>query len=289
MKKKQVVDYVKQYALIIAGAVLYAAGFQLFFYPNDIIVGGVTGISMIINYLTGFPVGVMIMIINVPLFVIAWRHFGFGFLVGSLVAMGLSSTVVDLLALTGFSATDDQLLACLYGGMCTGVGLGLIYLAGATTGGVDIIAKFVKKRMPHMNFGTIILIMDVIVIAAFAVVFNQYKSAMYAIIGMVVDAKGIDLMLYGTNSSKMCFIISDKYEEIQAAISKTLDRGVTYLEGEGAYTGNPKKVIYCVIKKRQLAGVRKIIRDIDHNAFFAVTDSRDVFGDGFGNILADDV
>lgn len=287
MHKRTPAEIFKEYILIVIGAVLYAAGFQFFFYPNDIITGGVTGISMIFNFLTGFPVGTMIIIINIPMFFLAWRQFGVRFMIGSLVGMGLSSILVDVFAMMNLCATDNLLLACIYGGLFTGVGLGLIYLAGVTTGGVDIVAKLVRKKKPYFNLGTVILMMDIVVISSFALTFNKFESAMYAIIGMFISARAIDTVLYGLNTSKICYIISDENQKIQSAITQELQRGVTLLHGEGAYTGTPKKVIFCAIKKQQIADIRRIIRIIDPHAFFIVTDSKDVFGDGFGDIYGD--
>lgn len=287
MPKRTAVQILKEYIFIVVGAAAYAAGFQFFFYPNDIVTGGVTGVAMIINYLTDLPVGVMIIIINIPLFALAWKRFGLRFMLGSLVGMGVSSVLVDLFSLIGLSATDNPLLACIYGGLFTGFGLGLIYLAGVTTGGVDIIAKIVRRRRPHMNFGTIILIMDVVVISTFALVFDKFDSAMYAIIGMFISAKTIDLVLYGIDTSKVCYIISDENEKIKNMITTELDRGVTILHGEGAYTGSPKRVLFCVIKQQQIAEVRRIIRATDPGAFMIVTDAKDVFGDGFADINND--
>lgn len=287
MPKRTASEVFRHYFLIVLGAVVFAAGFQFFYYPNDIIAGGITGISMIINHLTGWPVGVMIIVMNVPLFALAWKHFGLRFMLGSLLGMGLSSILMDLFSMLGVSATDNPLLACIYGGLCTGTGLGLIYLAGATTGGVDIVAKFVRRSRPYMNFGTIILGMDVLVIATFALVFDRFESAMYAVIGMFISARTIDTVLYGINTSKLCYIISEQFEVIKSAITEELGRGVTILHGEGAYTGNPKQIILCVIKRQQITDVRRIVRMTDPNAFMVITDAKDVFGDGFADITTD--
>ena len=183
---KTVKDYVWEYFLIIVGSLLYAAGLRFFFYPNDIIAGGVTGIAMIINYLTDAPVGVMNLVINIPLFIWAWKGFGLKFIIGSFVATVLCSVLVDLYAYFDIVATDNMLLAAIYGGVLNGLGLGLVYRAGDTTGGIDIVAKFVRRRYPYVNFGTIILILDIVIYAAFAVIFNEFEGAMYALIAMFV-------------------------------------------------------------------------------------------------------
>lgn len=273
-----------KYALVALGSALFAAGFQFFLYPNSIIVGGVSGIAMIINYLTGLPVGIMTIVLNIPLFIIAWKHFGGKFIISSLVGMLLSSVLVDVLAVVDYSPTDDMLLACLIGGAIKGLGLGLIYYAGATTGGTDIIAKFVRLRFPYINFGTIVLLTDAVIIIAFAMIFDRVEAAMYAVIAMFVVSKVIDLVLYGIDNSSVCYIISENSEQLVKDITDKLHRGVTILSGEGAYSHKDKQVLLCVIKRTQIADIRKIIRNIDENAFFIVSDAKNVFGKGFGDI-----
>ena len=152
--------YLTKYCLIVLGCVIYAAGFQFFCYPNAITTGGVVGMAMIINQLTKLPVGVLTIVMNVPLFLVAWRHFGLDFLIGSLVGMGLSSLMVDLCATFGIVATGDPMLAALIGGVIKGIGMGMVYYVGATTGGIDIVIKFLRKRYSYINFGTLMLLMD---------------------------------------------------------------------------------------------------------------------------------
>ncbi len=277
-------EYVVKYALVALGSALFAAGFQFFLYPNSIIVGGVSGIAMIINYLTGLPVGIMTIVLNIPLFIIAWKHFGGKFIISSLVGMLLSSLLVDIMAVINYSPTDDMLLACLIGGAIKGFGLGIIYYAGATTGGTDIIAKFVRLRFPYINFGTIVLLTDAVIIIAFAMIFDRVEAAMYAVIAMFVVSKVIDLVLYGIDNSSVCYIISENSEQLVKDITDKLHRGVTILSGEGAYSHKDKQVLLCVIKRTQIADIRKIIRNIDENAFFIVSDAKNVFGKGFGDI-----
>ena len=277
-------EYIVKYALVVLGSALFAAGFQFFLYPNSIIVGGVSGIAMIINYLIGLPVGIMTIVLNIPLFIIAWKHFGGKFIISSLVGMLLSSLLVDLLATLNYSPTGDMLLACIIGGAIKGFGLGIIYYAGATTGGTDIIAKFVRLRFPYINFGTIVLLTDAVIIIAFAMIFDRVEAAMYAVIAMFVVSKVIDLVLYGIDNSSVCYIISENSEQLIKDITDKLHRGVTILSGEGAYSHKDKQVLLCVIKRTQIADIRKIIKNIDENAFFIVSDAKNVFGKGFGDI-----
>lgn len=284
LPKKTVTEYAKEYALIIVGAAIYGVGFQFFFYTNEVLAGGLTGIAMIINMLTGLPVGVMNIVMNIPLFVMAWRRFGLGFVIGSFVGMAGSSVFIDLFALLGFSATDNILLAAIFGGVLNGTGLGLVYRAGVTTGGVDIVAKFLRLKYPYINFGTLVLILDVIILAAYAIIFDALEAAMYSTIAMFVVSRAIDLVLYGFGTSKICYIISDESDKLKNAITSQLGRGVTLLHGEGAYTGKAKNVILCVIKKTQITQVRRIVKLVDVHAFLIVSDARDVFGNGFESI-----
>lgn len=281
-KKTSVLVYT--YLKAALGAVIYAAGFRLFLYPHSIVVGGLTGISMIINFMSGLPVGIMVIVMNIPLFAISWKRFGLGFIILSLFSMILSSLLTDAFGLLDWSITDEPLLACIYGGLIKGLGLGIIYSTGGSTGGSDIVAKFLRLRYPYVNFGTLLLLLDVAVVLVFTLCFKRYDSAMYAIIAMFISSKTIDFVLYGVSNSKVCYIISDASEEIKHAINENLNRGVTILHGAGAYSGKEKDVILCVIKRQQIVEVRSIIKRYDENAFVIMSDSREVFGRGFSSI-----
>ena len=274
-----------KYSLIVLGSVIYAVGFQFFMFPNRIVSGGISGISMILNHFTHWPVGMMVIAMNVPLFLIAWRHFGLDYLVGSLVGTAVSSLFVDLFASTGIVATTDPMLGSIIGGVIKGAGMGIIYYVGASTGGIDIVAKMLRQKYQQINFGTIVLILDVMIVVVYALVLNQYESAMYSLIGMYVVSKVVDLALYGIDNSSLCYIVSEKSEELANEIlSGHVHRGVTILEGEGAYSHRRKNVILCVIKRTQMGEMRRLVRRVDEHAFFIVTDAKNVFGTGFENI-----
>lgn len=276
---------VVKYFLITLGAVVYAIGFQYFMFPNHIVAGGVTGIAMILNRFTNWPVGMTVLVMNIPLFLIAWRHFGLDYLIGSLVGTAISSVCVDLFASTGIVATTDPMLGSIIGGVIKGAGLGMIYYVGASTGGIDIVAKMLRQKYQQINFGTIVLILDVVIVAAYAFVLQRYQSAMYSLIGMYVVSKVVDLALYGIDNSSLCYIVSEKSEELaKEIISGHVHRGVTILEGEGAYSHQTKHVIMCVIKRTQIGEMRRLVRRVDERAFFIVTDAKNVFGNGFESI-----
>ena len=280
-QQRTVRQWIAVYLKILIGSALYAAGFQFFLYPNAIATGGVTGIAMIINFFSGFPVGIMTLIINVPLFLFSWKKYGLSFILASLAGTVLSSVMVDVFSLIPLEVTHEPLLGAIYGGIIKGLGLGIVYHTGATTGGVDIVAKFLRRKYQHINFSTFILGLDTAVIVAFAVLFRRYDSAMYAIICMFIASKVIDLVLYGAVNSKVCYIITDKSEEMKDGIVNALHRGVTFLHGEGAWSGQEKHVILCVIKQSQIVELKHLVGAVDDRAFVIVSDSREVFGNGF--------
>ena len=215
---RKVLKKLLNYLIILVGGFIYAVGFQFFMYPNAIVSGGITGIAMILNTFTGFPVGMMVIVLNIPLFVISWRHFGLDFMLGSLAGVAISSVFVDLLATTGIVLTNESMLGAIIGGVIKGAGLGAIYYVGATTGGIDIVAKMLRQRYSQINFGTMILIMDSLIIIIYAAVLGNYESAMYSVIAMLVVSKVIDLVLYGFDTSSLCYIISENSEDLIQSI-----------------------------------------------------------------------
>ena len=269
---------------ILLGSAIFAVGIQWFFHPAALLSGGVTGIAMVINYLTSAPTCVMLAALNLPLFVIALKKYGWRFMGGSLLGTIASSLFIDLLSLVNISVTAEPLLAAIYGGIITGLGLGLVYSTGSTTGGTDILAKLIREKFPYVNFGTMILVLDAVIIAAYALIFGKYENAMYTVIAVYIAARVIDLVLYGASQSKLCHIISEYSDEIKAAIVDKLNRGVTVLSGKGAYSGQDKQILLCVVKRQQIVEIKKIVKNIDKKAFVIVTDTRDVFGEGFGDI-----
>lgn len=269
---------------ILLGSAVFAVGIQWFFHPAALLSGGVTGIALVINYLMGAPTGVMLAALNLPLFIIALRRYGWRFMGGSLLGTLASSLFIDLLSLVKISITAEPLLAAIYGGIITGLGLGIVYSTGSTTGGTDILAKLLREKYPYVNFGTMILVLDGVIIAAYALIFGKYENAMYTVIAVYIAARVIDLVLYGSSQSKLCHIISEYSDEIKAAIVEKLNRGVTVLSGKGAYSGQDKQILLCVVKRQQIVEIKKIVKNIDKTAFVIVTDTRDVFGEGFGDI-----
>ena len=284
---------IRQFSLLdilkmILGSAMAAAAFQFFTFPNSIVSGGVTGIAQIVHLLSNLPTGVLNIVLNIPLFVICWRHLGLRVLIGALAVMIMVSVFIDLFALTNVAATDDPLLASVYGGVLNGAGYGLVYTTGVTGGGIDILAKLLRRKYPHINFGNFILGMNVMVVLTFAVLFHKYESCMYTMIEMFISSKVVNLLLYGSNISTVCYIISSVPAEISDAINREMHRGVTFLRGQGGWSGHDQPVILCVIKRPEIAQMRALVREVDVNAFFIVTEAKDVFGKNFENIRQED-
>ncbi|MDD4164881.1 MAG: YitT family protein [Eubacteriales bacterium] len=278
--KKTALNILKNYALITVSCFIYAVGISLFLDPNRLAPGGVTGIAIIINNITDFPTGTLVLIINIPIMVIAVLKLGFKLFVSSIYALIISSFAINLLAPYG-PVTDDLLLASITGAVLVGVSIGLIFRAGATTGGADIIVKLLRLRFKHIKTGRIFMISDGIVVAISGFVFKNINVALYAGISVLIQSFVLDLVLYGTDGARLLYIISDNENDIAERFMKELDVGVTYLQGRGAYTSKNKKVMLCAMRKQLLPRARGIVLQHDENAFMIVTSANQVFGEGF--------
>ena len=273
---------------IMLGTLIAAASFRYLTYPNSIVSGGITGISQILNLLIGTPVGVMVIVINIPLFLLAWKKLGRSCVLISLFAMLANSLFIDLLELIPFHVTSDPLLAAVYGGVLNGAGWGLVYVTGATGGGIDIPARLIRRKYPHINFSMIQLGINAVIIVSFALIFRKFESSMYTIICMFISAKVVDTVAYGPVNARLCYIISGKNAELEQAIFAHLGHGVTRLHGEGAWSKQEREVIMCVIRRQQIAELRKLVQTIDPQAFTIISDARGVYGKGFDNIAKED-
>jgi len=276
--------HVFNYFKLLIGCVIYSVGFSFLLYPAKLVSGGITGISMIINLITTFPVGILIIIFNIPIFIIGFRQLGLKFMIDSVLGVVLTSVFIDLLQPLQIVLTSDPLLSALIGGTIDGIGIGIVFSVGATTGGTDIIAKLVRLSRPDFNIGQIQIALNVTVLFAYVAIFGDYERAMYSVIAMVASSHVVDLVLYGFNYGKLIYIISDRYDLIGHKITEELERGVTILHGAGAYSGEEKAVLMVAIKRRQIVDIRKIVAQIDPLAFVIVTETKEVIGLGFEKI-----
>ena len=280
---------VRSCGIITLGAVIYALAFDWFVAPNQIAMGGVTGLAQIVNALVPvLPVGVLSILVNVPLFLAGWRLLGGRLLVSSLYAMAVSSLAIDVIAWMHTFPPMDPILATLYGGAGMGVGLGLVFSQGATTGGTDIIGKLLKLKFPWLPIGKLVMIPDMVVVILAAVVFGTVNAALYGLIQMYLLSKVMDMILYGWDTSRVPYIITDRWEEtVQGLLD--MNRGVTLLQGKGAYTGAEKQVLLVAFRQREIVPIKRMLREIDPKAFFIVCDAHEILGEGFGDYQKEEI
>ena len=266
---------------ITLGCAVFALGFDLFLEPNDLNVGGMSGLAMVARKLLGFgSIGVLTAMFNVPLFLLGAKKLGKKFLFGSLAGMLLSSLFIDLFAGIPKPGTEI-LLDSLYGGLFVGAGLGLVFLAGATTGGSDIAAKLLRRRFRSASLGKVMLVIDLAIITLTGIVFQDLSKTLYSALPLAVSSLVMDQLLSGLDHSTVALIISERYEQVSKAIEIRLDRGATVLDGSGSYTGKPRPVLMSAVRQRELPEVKAIVREIDPDAFVILLPAHQVLGEGF--------
>lgn len=269
----------KKYGIIFAGAVLYAFSVALILKPNQLAPGGASGLAIMISYFTGIKTGTIILILNIPLIIAGVRAFGKEFLYGTMFAIFINSIFVNLFE--EFPAPlHDMFLASVCGGTLDAVSLGIILRQGGTTGGTDIVAKILRKRMPQFEMGKLFILVDMVVVALSAFVFGNIENAIYSAICVVITGQVMDRILYGGQGARMLFIMSDSAEKISRRLID-MNKGITYLKGRGGYTDREKNVIICVMRKRLLPAALKMIREEDEKVFMIVTLAEKVVGEGY--------
>ena len=267
--------------MTIFGSAVFAAGFAFFLQPNDMSPGGISGLALLLVELTGFgSVGVLSILINLPLFVLGGLKIGKQFFVGSLIGMVLSSVLID-----GFAALQlppvEPVLAIVYGGVLCGLGLGFVFINGTSTGGSDILVRLLKLRYRNVPIGQISLTFDAVVVLLTGVVFHDMNKALYTGITVFLCGKMVDAVVYRFDYSKVALIVSKEYETIAKEIGNKLDRGATFLHGEGSYSGKSTKLVLVAVKKQQLAELKELVMELDPAAFVIVQEAHQVLGDGF--------
>ncbi|MCH5184198.1 MAG: YitT family protein [Oscillospiraceae bacterium] len=273
--------------MALAGALIYAVGLGFFLEPNRLSAGGIAGIALLVSQAVPVGTGILILILNIPVMLLGMWKFGVRFMSMTVGVLVVSSPLIDLFASWG-ALTEVPLLAALAGGALMGTGMGVLYRAGASSGGMDVIAKLIHLRFPYFKTGGIFLVLDSIVLAATALVFRDVDLALYAAVGILVSTYLLNIVLYGSDEARMVYIISDKPEELAEMILKR-DRGVTFLQGYGAYSGNEKKVLLCVLRPKELPFARELVASCDPNAFMIVAGASAVFGEGFKPYGAEDL
>ena len=292
-KKQSIIGYYKKYGWKVAakdvlhdvvGSILYAAGIYTFAATADFAPGGITGVAMIINhYLPFLRIGLLSLIINIPVAIVCYRLLGRVFFFKSVKSMLISAFFLDIVfpLIPQYNGAENPLLAALFAGALSGIGLAIIYMPGSSTGGTDFVIMSIRKLKPHLSIGTISLIVDGVVILAGWPVFGNINAVLYGVLMTIVSTTIIDKLMYGTGTRRMLLVISDKAKEIADAIMEETERGATLADVRGAYTGNLHQMMMCVCSKVEVFTARRIINRIDPGAIVMLTTVDEAYGEGF--------
>ena len=267
----------------IVGSTIFALGFAFFLQPNDMSPGGISGLALVFVEVLGFgSVGSLAILLNLPLFIMGGMKIGKQFFLGSLLGMVLSNALIDLFSAMHFPA-PEPLVGVLYGGVICSFGLGIVFVNGTSTGGSDILVRLLKLRYRNVPIGQISICFDIAVVILTGLVFQDMNKALYTGITVFLCGKIVDAVVYRFDYSKVALIISSEYEAIAAAIGTKLDRGATFLHGEGSYTHKDTKVVLAAVKKQQVTELKELVMEIDPKAFVIVQEAHQVLGDGFSH------
>lgn len=284
-KAVEALDFIIDIICFSVGSAIFALGLNMFALPNTIICGGVTGIATTVNhFFPNLPVGTVMLVLNIPLFAAAFAFLGKKLFFRSFIATVILSVMIDLFAVFVPAGTQDKLLASVFYGVCSGVGLAVIYVRNATSGGTDILAKLIKKRFPHLSMGRLVFAVDLVVIAVSSFALKDIESALYAAVVVFISGEFIDQILYGTANAKTFTIVTTKPEEMSREIISKLNRGATMLNAKGAYTEEEKGVLICVVRTTEVRKLTRLVRSVDENAFTIVTEAGEILGEGFKSL-----
>ena len=274
---------ITDYLIIVIGAAIYALSVDFFTAPNNIAPGGVTGIATLLHHLIYVPIGTAALILNIPLFIWGAINSGIRFIIRTVIASALASLMIDLFSLFSIHYEGDKILAALFGGVLTGIGLGIIFLRGGSTGGTDIIGRNLHEKFPFLSVGSIILIADAVVIILSSIVYKSIESGLYAVIAIFVSTRLIDAVVFGfsRDNGKLLIIITADPDSASQLLTRDADRGVTVLSARGGYSGAPKGVILCATHTRDVYRVKGYITSADPSAFIITANASAISGLGF--------
>ncbi len=287
-KKNETWKKIREYALITVASVFYGMGVSLFLDPNNISSGGITGVAMILSRILPLKTGTLYFLINIPILAVGTWKFGFRFLVKTIYAVFATSLFVNYFVEYG-AVSDDVLVNAAAGGILVALGVGLIFRTGAATGGVDVIAKLLRLRFRHLKAGFLMMVFDILVVAASGVLWHDMNRTMYALLSVFVCDRAIDFVVYGGNGAKLCYIITDHHKAITDRILAELSIGCTFLKGRGAWTGKEKEVVLVVVQKRLSPMVEQIVKEEDPYAFLIESFATEIYGEGYQDLNTPDV
>lgn len=290
MTKPSASRVIRGYLWIALASALYALSFDWFYAPNQLGFGGLTALGMILNHFSSaIPIGTVVLVLNIPIFILGWKFLGGHTLVSSLFAMAATSVLVDLIAAIYTFPPMDPMLAAVFGGVSLGVSLGMIFSKGATTGGTDLIARLLKLPFAWLPIGKLLLVVDLAMLLAVSIAFRSMESAMYGIISLYISTLVMDMVLYGLDQSKVAYIVTTRPQEIAAEIDRQMDRGATFLHGEGSFSREEKLVLMCAFKQKQIVPLKALVHELDPEAFLIVCDAHEVLGQGFRRYQKNDI
>ncbi|GAA0723276.1 YitT family protein [Clostridium malenominatum] len=276
-------ESIKNIFFIIIGTLFSAIGINLFIANANLLSGGVSGIALILEYLFNIPSGYFVLALNIPLFALSYKKMDRRFTLYSMIgATSLSIMLLLTIKLKGFINLRDPLLMCIYGGVLNGLGVGIAFNNNGSSGGLDIIASVIKKKYENFDIGKITFSVNCVIVTIGAFIFS-IESALYTLVSMYITAYVIDKVIKGFNKDKLILIITEKEEEVSNWIMNSLGRGVTFLYGEGAFTNNKRRILYCVVPLGEIPKIKSIAKEIDGNAFISILDVSEVEGKGFKN------
>lgn len=279
--RKNALKIIVDMLYFVIGAAIYSLAINMFLSPNSISPGGFTGVATVVNYLTTIPTGILLFVLNIPVLILGYLKMGGLFILKTSFVTALVSLVLDLSARLLPPLETDGILASIFGGILMGAGLSLVLLRGATTGGIDIIAKLINQKHRHLSVGRIILIADGFVVALTALIYKNAESALYSIVAIYASTRMMDILLYGADRGKIIYIITSQPDSICREINNAVGRGVTRLSVVGGYTGESRTMLMCTVRVHEAAAVHDAVREYDECAFIVVSDAGEIIGEGF--------
>ena len=285
MQNKKLQNELSGYFFMLIGCVAYATSTAIFLAPNEIVAGGMAGLSVVLNYLNkNFPLGIGIVFLNLPIFLFGLKYQGWKFILRALLTVATLGVITDLLAPIG-AMTDDGVLASLYGGICQGIGIGLFVRYEFSSGGTELLGRIFQRWVKAIKIPVWVGILDGIIVIFGSIVTQNPNNMLYALIVVFVSTKVSEMVLVGVEKSKLCIVITDKGSEVSEELLRNSPRGVTMLDGQGMYTKRDRDVILTCVKNNQLTQLKQIVKSIDEHAFIIINDSVEVRGQGFQSLL----
>ncbi len=281
MKKENALEFLKDIGADIIGSVIFAVGVTVFTTPNEIAPGGVTGIATVLHSVTGMQMGTLTFLLNIPLVLLGLFVIGKRFTLSTFRTLFILSVITNILESFLPAYSENTFVASLFGGAAIGIGMGIIFLRGSTTGGTDILGRVLLRYFQHIPLGKILLAIDFIIVAFAGFYYGTLDAALYALVSVYVTERAMDSVLYGFNETRIAYVVTEHPTEVAKRVMEETDRGITYLNGEGGYQRDKKLVIMCAMPSRQFAKFKRIVLEVDHAAFIMVAPASNVIGEGF--------